>query len=86
MAEQIIEISDDGTNDTYVVRDEKGNALEERVNHDHIQRSRLRVDARKWLLSKMRPEKYGDRTILAGDKDQPLLVHTRSVLDNPPEK
>ncbi len=27
-----------------------------------VERARLQVDARKWLLSKLRPEKYGDRT------------------------
>ncbi|WP_333661573.1 hypothetical protein [Chishuiella changwenlii] len=32
-----------------------------RVNHDVIQRDRLRVDARKWILSKMNPTKYGDK-------------------------
>lgn len=32
-----------------------------RVNHDVIQRDRLRVDTRKWILSKLQPKKYGDR-------------------------
>jgi hypothetical protein len=27
-----------------------------------VQRSKLRVDSRKWLLSKLAPKKYGDRT------------------------
>lgn len=54
LSEEILEIADDGTNDTYV--DGKGRT---RVDHDVIQRSKLRVDTRKWLLSKLRPEKYG---------------------------
>lgn len=56
IADEILEISDDGTNDTQV--DENGF---ERVNHDHIARSKLRVDSRKWLLSKLAPKKYGDQ-------------------------
>lgn len=28
-----------------------------------ISRNRLRVDSRKWLLSKLRPERYGDRIV-----------------------
>ena len=28
---------------------------------------RVRVDTRKWLLSKLRPDRYGDRLELAGD-------------------
>lgn len=55
-ADEILEIADDGRNDTYT--DEEGN---ERVNHDHIQRSRLRVDSRKWILSKLQPKVYGDK-------------------------
>lgn len=58
MAEQIVSIADDGTNDTQV--DEDGKTI---VNHDHIARSRLRVEARKWVASKLLPKKYGDRTV-----------------------
>ncbi len=36
---------------------------------------RVRIDARKWLLSKMRPEKYSDRLAITGAKDaEPLRV------------
>lgn len=49
----------DGT-DTDVLIDENGI---EQVNHNIIQRDRLRIDARKWALSKMNPKKYGDKTI-----------------------
>ncbi len=83
MAEQIIEIAD--TPHLGVKTKTLKDGSEEVTEGDMIEHRRLQVDARKWLLSKMRPEKYGDRTVLAGDKDQPLLVHTRSVLDNPPE-
>ncbi len=56
LAEEILQIADDGRNDTQV--DDEGNVF---VDHDHIARSRLRVDARKWLASKMAPKKYGDK-------------------------
>lgn len=39
-----------------------------------VQRNRLRVDTRKWWLAKREPKKYGDRTILAGDADNPLAL------------
>lgn len=38
------------------------------------QRDRLRIDARKWYASKLAPKKYGDKTILAGDDDNPVRV------------
>lgn len=55
-ADEIIEIADDGRRDYSV--DEDG---VETVNHDHIARARLRVDARKWKASKLAPKKYGDK-------------------------
>lgn len=33
----------------------------EMTNGEAIQRSRLRYDARKWLISKLHPKKYGDK-------------------------
>jgi len=30
-------------------------------NAEDVQRAKLRVDARKWLMSKMAPKKYGDK-------------------------
>jgi hypothetical protein len=50
-ADEILEISDDGRNDSYKDANEN-----ERVNNDHISRSRLRVDTRKWLMSKLAPK------------------------------
>ena len=56
-AEEIIEIADDGRNDRY--SEEEGGHL--KIDHDVIARSRLRVDARKWVASKLKPKKYGDK-------------------------
>ena len=58
-ADEIVAIDDDGTNDTY--KNEDGIEL---VNHDVIARSRLRVEARKWVAAKLKPKKYGDRVDL----------------------
>lgn len=37
-------------------------------------RSRLRVDTRKWIASKLKPKRYGERVALAGDAENPLAV------------
>lgn len=58
-AEDIIEISDDGTLDTLPGLDKHGNEVTV-ANHANVQRDRLRVDARKWLMSRLGPKKYGD--------------------------
>ena len=73
MAEEIIDIADDGSND-WLEREGEFS-----LNGEHVQRSKLRVDARKWLLSKMRPDKYGDRVAIAGDKENPIEVNIGAV-------
>ncbi len=56
MADELLDIADDGTNDWGI--DSKGN---EKPNIDHIKRSALRVDARKWYLAKLAPKRYGEK-------------------------
>jgi hypothetical protein len=58
-ADEIIDIADDGTTD-YVTKVGRNGHEYEAVDQEHIQRSRLRVDARRWLLSKLNPGQYGD--------------------------
>lgn len=58
MFEDMIDIADDGRND-YIVNGEG----EERFNTEHVQRSRLRLDTRKWMLARMLPKKYGDKIV-----------------------
>jgi hypothetical protein len=73
-AAEIIEISDDGTNDWMDRRE--GDETVRVVDHEHIQRSKLRVDARKWAASKLLPKKYGDRTELVGAGGKDLIPET----------
>lgn len=72
MFEEMIDIADDGRND-YLVNDDG----DERLNTEHVQRSRLRLDTRKWMLSKMLPKKYGDKLTdetIGNDKDIEIRV------------
>lgn len=55
LADEIIDIADDSTNDTILT--DNG----EMPNNEWIARSKLRVDARKWKASKLAPKKYGDK-------------------------
>jgi hypothetical protein len=47
---------------------------EGRVDSAMVQKQRLRVDTRKWLLSKLAPKKYGDKLELTGDENAPLSI------------
>lgn len=58
LADEILEISDDGRNDW--MKRTIGEIEIDVPDHEHIQRSKLRVDSRKWLASKLAPKKYGD--------------------------
>jgi hypothetical protein len=65
MAEDILDIADDGSNDLMTIQ--KGDKTYEIENKEVTNRSRLRVDTRKWLMSKMKPKKYGDKLDLTSD-------------------
>jgi hypothetical protein len=47
------------------------------VTSEAVNLARLEVDARKWLMAHLKPKKYGDRTTLAGDPDNPLIPATK---------
>lgn len=69
--DEIISISDDSVLDVEI-DPETGH---ERTNHEVVARARLRVDTRKWAMSKLAPKKYGDRTALdlGGQSDNPII-------------
>ena len=67
MADEILKISDDSTQDTMLT--EGG----EKPDSEWMARSKLRVDSRKWLLAKLAPKKYGERT--AVELSGSLAIH-----------
>ena len=77
LAEEALQIADDGRSDTYV--DGDGNV---KTDTEVIQRSKLRVDTRKWLASKMAPKKYGDKVAIGGADDLgPVQTVTKEMTD-----
>jgi len=78
MADELLDIADDGTNDYMVDHEGK-----EQYNGDHLQRSRLRVDTRKWLLSKALPKVFGDKLAIGGDEGgSPIQVVIQDKFDD----
>jgi len=65
MFEDLLDIADGSEND--VIIDADGN---KQVNHNVIQRDRLRIDTRKWHLSKLYPKKYGDKLDVTSDGEK----------------
>lgn len=63
--DEIIDIADDKSNDQIITE----NGVFQ--NNEYIARSRVRIDARKWIASKLNPKKYGEKTtttLEGGDK------------------
>ena len=79
--EDIIDIADHKGNDFKKdasgnpVFDDAGNPV---IDHDNIQRAKLQIEARKWLMGKQRPKKYGDKlqTELTGKDGGPIVTES----------
>jgi hypothetical protein len=69
--EEILEIADDKTEDVVIIDGKKY------MNAEFVQRSRLRIDARKWFLSKMLPRKFGEKIDITtnGGEMAPVVVN-----------
>lgn len=74
IADEILEIADDGRNDWMEIVGKEGDTVGWRVNGEAVQRSRLRVDSRKWLLSKMLPKKYGESKDEGGNQNDVNII------------
>lgn len=74
--EEMLDIADDGSNDYMTIT--KGDNSYNVEDREVTNRSRLRIDTRKWMLSKMNPKKYSDRTNLDhttdGEKIEPFDI------------
>lgn len=61
MVDDGIVIVDDQSEDTEWCVSEKTGELVKIIDHEHVQRSRLRADYRKWYVAKLVPRLYGER-------------------------
>ncbi len=67
--DEALEIADETLGDWITTEDEK-----KVLDHEHVQRSRLRVDTRKWAAGKLAPKRYGDKLQHTGDGGGPIRV------------
>ena len=59
-------------------RNDAGEDIDFEYNGDAVQRSRLRIDTRKWYASKLAPKKYGDKLDLTA---QTQVTHVVDEVD-----
>lgn len=69
LAEELLDIVDDGRNDYMEDQYMKGKTPGYQLNGENIQRSRLRADTRKWLMAKMKPKKYGEKLDIKSESE-----------------
>lgn len=79
--DDILDIADDGSND-FITKENADGSEYEAVNAEHIQRSRLRVDARKWMAGKLQPKKYGEKLALTDPDGERLKIEVVTFADN----
>lgn len=58
--DECIDIADDGSNDWMEKTLRSGETIEV-VNHEHVSRSKLRVDTRLAMIKKLDPQRFGDK-------------------------
>jgi len=76
LADELLDIADE--KDVQVRYDGEDMTLD--LSATAVARNRLRVDTRKWMLSKMLPKIYGDKLELSGDQENPIKTVTRIEL------
>lgn len=84
--DELLEIADDATNDWMERRNDDDESFLV-TNHEHISRSKVRIDARKWLMAKRAPKKYGDKVSqeLSGPDGAPVRTEVKVMIDEETE-
>lgn len=74
--EELLEIADDSRNDWIEREDARTGKVTLVPNQELVERARLRVHARQWLMAKHAPRKYGDKVELehSGKIDSNVMV------------
>lgn len=62
-------IADDGSND-WMEKQRKDGSTYWGPDHEHIARSKLRIDTERWALSKMLPKEFGDKLDLTTEGEK----------------
>jgi hypothetical protein len=73
IADEMLDLVDDSRND-WIERETKNGDTIEVFNREHVDRTRLRVDTRKWLLTKLKPQKFGDKVEQTHKGDSAFLA------------
>lgn len=80
LAEETLQIADDDSRDWEPVRTD-GVITGIKVDGEHVQRSKLRIETRLKLLAKWDPRRYGDKVALVGGGPGDSPIRHEGVVD-----
>lgn len=58
--DEMLDIADDSSGD-YIDQDIGDGIIVNKFDHEHVQRSKLRIDTRKWVIERMNAKKYNEK-------------------------
>lgn len=77
LADEIIEIADDGFNDWMMVETKAGRLVEQ-FDHEHAKRSEIRIKTRQWVMARFAPKTFGERLQLDAGKETREAIAAKS--------
>lgn len=77
--DEMLEIADDSTND-YMIRQSQNGDEYEQFNSEHVQRSKLRIDTRKWIMERMAPKQYGSKNAIDHTSSDGSMSNKPSII------
>lgn len=83
--DEILDIADDARNDWMIAHGDEEDGVGYKLNGEHVQRMKLRIDARKWMAGKLRPKKYGEKLELSGEGEGGAILF-KTVYEAKPGK
>lgn len=78
LADEILDIANQPQTGEIITENDRGREIRK---EDMLGHRRLQIDARKWLLSKLRPDRYGDRMAVEGGPPGSAPIAVRLVIN-----
>ena len=78
LADEILSIADESP-EIEQIKDKHGNIVDLKIDSGYVAYQKQRIEARKWTAMKLKPKKYGDRLVHAGDSENPLEIQNDAM-------
>jgi hypothetical protein len=83
IADEMLDLADDARNDW--MERQSGEGTITVVDHEHVARTKLRLETRKWLLVKLKPQRYGDKIEQTHKGDDAFLALWQGMAGGKPK-